>query len=188
MTNIRPSSHVCVYCGSGLGKNPSYVKAAHVLAKALARARIGLVYGGGGVGLMGELARATLDAKGYVTGIIPEFLSAREQVLSEVQERIVTKDMHERKMEMFNRASGFIALPGGFGTLEELIEVSTWRQLGVHKKPVLIANIDGYWTPLLALIDRMREERFIREGLEVDLHVVDRAEDLVPHFLRMKER
>ena len=123
-------------------------------------------------GLMGEVARSVLDNSGHVTGIIPEFLANRERMLTDVNELIVTADMHERKMTMFARASGFVALPGGLGTLEELAEISTWAQLGQHHKPIILCNIEDYWDPLVTLFDHMRAERFIREGLEFGMDVV----------------
>jgi uncharacterized protein (TIGR00730 family) len=172
--------NVCVYCGSGRGKEPAYAAAARTLGHALAGAGIGLVYGGGSLGLMGEVAKATLDAGGHVTGIIPAFLSEREQMLREVDELIVTEDMHQRKMLMFQKSDAFIALPGGIGTLEELVEQLTWSQLGRHTKPIIVANIDGFWTPFLNLLDHMRSGAFIRNGLDVRFSVVDCAEQIVP--------
>lgn len=177
-----PEHRLCVYCGSGPGKNPAYMAAANALGQALAVAGIGLVYGGGGAGLMGEVARATLAGGGHVTGIIPEFLVNRERMLDGVNELIVTSTMHERKIAMFERASGFVALPGGLGTLEELAEISTWSQLGQHAKPMIICNIDGYWDPLLVLLDHMRSEAFIRDGMEVLVDVAKTAADVVPIF------
>lgn len=177
-----PEHRLCVYCGSGPGKNPAYMAAANALGQALAAAGIGLVYGGGGAGLMGEVARATLAGGGHVTGIIPEFLVNRERMLDGVNELIVTSTMHERKIAMFERASGFVALPGGLGTLEELAEISTWSQLGQHAKPMIICNIDGYWDPLLVLLDHMRSEAFIRDGMEVLVDVAKTAADVVPIF------
>ena len=118
----------------------------------MADSGIGLVYGGGSLGLMGEVARAVLENSGHVTGIIPEFLANRERMLTDVNELVVTADMHERKMTMFARSSGFVALPGGLGTLEELAEVSTWAQLGQHKKPIILCNVEGYWNPLVTLL------------------------------------
>ncbi|MFV0295129.1 MAG: TIGR00730 family Rossman fold protein [Hyphomicrobiaceae bacterium] len=170
----------CVFCGSGPGKNPAYANAARTLGKSMAEAGIGLVYGGGSLGLMGEVARAVLGHGGHVTGIIPEFLTEKERMLQDVQELIVTKDMHERKRLMFERSDAFVALPGGIGTLEELIEQLTWSQLGRHDKPIILADVDGFWTPLKSLIDHMRAEAFIREGLEVHYRVVARPEDIVP--------
>jgi uncharacterized protein (TIGR00730 family) len=171
---------VCVYCGSGPGTNPNFVKAAVTLGKILARNKVGLVYGGGSVGLMGAIATATLDHGGTVTGIIPDFLTSREHALSEVQEMIVTRDMHERKRLMFERSDAFIALPGGVGTLEELVEQLTWQQLGRHSKPILLANVDGFWEPLLALLAHMRSTAFIRPTLAVNVLQAARVEDILP--------
>jgi uncharacterized protein (TIGR00730 family) len=173
-------NRVCVYCGSGTGLNPAYARAARIVGRALAENGIDLVYGGGSLGLMGTLARAVLDAGGRVTGIIPHFLKDRERMFTDVTELIVTADMHERKMLMFERAEAFVALPGGVGTLEELVEQMTWVQLGQHEKPIVLANIDGFWQPLIDLFDHMREERFIRHGMEVSCLVADRAEAIVP--------
>ncbi|MGP0094037.1 MAG: TIGR00730 family Rossman fold protein [Xanthobacteraceae bacterium] len=171
---------VCVYCGSGAGTNPAFVEAARRLGRILAEDRVALVYGGGSVGLMGALANAVLDHGGTVTGVIPEFLTGREQMLSRVQEVIVTRDMHERKRIMFERADAFVALPGGIGTLEELVEQMTWAQLGRHKKPILIANIDRFWDPLCALLDHMTSLEFVRSGLSINLLMVERVESILP--------
>lgn len=171
---------ICVYCASGSGTNPAFVAAARDLGRILAENRIRLVYGGGSIGLMGALAEAVLDHGGFVTGIIPDFLVRRERLLERAQECIVTHDMHERKRIMFERADAFVALPGGVGTLEELVEQLTWAQLGRHGKPILIANIEGFWEPLRALLDHMRNLEFIRNGLAVDLLVADRVEDILP--------
>ncbi|MCP5083285.1 MAG: TIGR00730 family Rossman fold protein [Alphaproteobacteria bacterium] len=177
MSEIR---NVCVYCGSGPGTDPVYASGATILGRCLAEAGVGLVYGGGSLGLMGITARATLEHNGHVTGIIPDFLIKREMMLEEVQELVVTKNMHERKMEMFERSDAFVALPGGVGTLEELIEMSTWRQLGRHTKPIVLANIAGFWDPLLNLLSHMRSQEFIRANLELHLDVVNRSEDILP--------
>lgn len=172
--------NVCVYCGSGLGLNPAYKEAAHTLGAALAHDDIGLVYGGGSLGLMGEVARSTLDHGGRVTGIIPGFLVEKEAMMRDVNEMIVTEDMHERKRLMFDRSDAFVALPGGVGTLEELVEQLTWVQLGRHAKPVIVANIDGFWTPFLSLLTHMKADTFIRPGLDVRFTVVDDAAKIVP--------
>lgn len=178
--NMGQIKKVCVYCGSGSGLNPKFAQAANILGKSLAKSGIGLVYGGGSLGLMGEVARATLDAGGHVTGIIPDFLSEKEHMLRDVQELIITDSMHERKQYMFAKSDAFVALPGGAGTLDELIEQVTWSQLNQHNKPIIIANIDNYWQPLLELLRHMSEETFIRPGLEVSFRVVDRAQDILP--------
>jgi uncharacterized protein (TIGR00730 family) len=171
---------VCVYCASGPGKNPAFVEAARSFGRVLAENGIRLVYGGGSVGLMGALADAVLDHGGAVTGVIPEFLVNREHMLARAQERIITRDMHDRKRIMFERADAFVALPGGVGTLEELVEQLTWAQLGRHKKPILILNVEGFWDPLCALLDQMEKLEFIRTGLSVKLLVADRVEDILP--------
>jgi uncharacterized protein (TIGR00730 family) len=172
--------NVCVYCGSGMGAHPAYAEAARTLGRAMAEAGIRLIYGAGSIGLMGTLARATLDAGGRVTGIIPGFLQSRERVMLDLTELLVTEDMHERKMLMFERADAFVALPGGVGTLEELVEQMTWAQLGRHRKPVLLANINGFWNAFIELLNAMRRERFIRSGMDVSCLIADRAEDIVP--------
>jgi uncharacterized protein (TIGR00730 family) len=154
--------------------------AAASFGRVLAKDNIGLVYGGGSVGLMGALAEAVLDGGGRVTGVIPEFLVNREHMLLRVQERIVTRDMHERKRIMFERADAFVALPGGIGTMEELVEQLTWAQLGRHRKPILILNIEGFWDPLCALIDHMRRLDFIRADLSVRLLVVEKVDEILP--------
>jgi uncharacterized protein (TIGR00730 family) len=178
--NSHPVRSICVYCGSGPGRSPIYANAARALGRSLAENNIALVYGGGGLGLMGEVARATLEAGGKVTGIIPDFLTVREHMLKEVTDLVVTADMHERKKLMFERSDAFVALPGGIGTLEELVEQMTWAQLGQHNKPIVVANIGGFWTPFLDLLTHMQSEAFIRAGLEVPFSVVDEAEDIVP--------
>src|SRR5580700_5407746 len=171
---------ICVYCGSGPGANPAFMQAAREFGRILADNDIRLVYGGGSAGLMGACAEAVLDHGGFVTGIIPEFLTDREHMLMRAQERIITADMHERKRLMFERADAFVALPGGVGTLEELVEQLTWAQLGRHRKPILIADIDHFWDPLCVLLDHMERLQFIRAGLSVNLLVADRIEDVLP--------
>jgi uncharacterized protein (TIGR00730 family) len=171
---------ICVYCGSGPGNDPAYVKAAREFGEVLADNGIGLVYGGGNVGLMGEIAHAVLAEGGQVTGIIPDFLVAREHAKGNIDHLIVTRDMHERKRKMFELADAFVALPGGVGTLEELVEQLTWAQLGRHKKPILVANIKGFWDPLCALIDHMKRIEFIRDDLNFELLVADEVAGILP--------
>lgn len=171
---------ICVYCGSGPGAKPAFMEAAVTFGRILAENRIRLIYGGGSVGLMGALAEAVIDNGGQVTGIIPKFLTEREHVLREAQEVIVTKDMHERKQLMFDRADAFVALPGGVGTLEELVEQLTWAQLGRHKKPILVANVDRFWDPLCSLLEHMEDMEFIRSGLSINLLVAETIEDVLP--------
>jgi uncharacterized protein (TIGR00730 family) len=171
---------ICVYCASGPGKHPAFVQAAKAFGRILAENGIRLVYGGGSVGLMGALAESVLDHGGFVTGVIPDFLVDREHMLLRVQERIITPDMHARKRTMFERADAFVGLPGGIGTLEELVEQLTWAQLGRHKKPILVCNIERFWDPLRALIDHMKRLEFIRPHMAVDFLVAERVEDILP--------
>jgi uncharacterized protein (TIGR00730 family) len=171
---------VCVYCGSGPGTNPKFVESARTFGRILAENNIRLVYGGGSIGLMGAIANSVIDHGGQVAGIIPEFLKDRELLFRRAQEIIVTRDLHERKRLMFERADAFVALPGGVGTLEELVEQLTWTQLGRHKKPILLANIERFWDPLCTLLDHMRELQFIRAGLTVAPLVAHRVEDILP--------
>jgi len=182
MAGMNTIKTVCVYCGSGPGTNPHFVEAAIAFGKALADDGIRLVYGGGSLGLMGAVATSVLDHGGNVTGIIPDFLTSRENALTRIQEMIVTPDMHERKRLMFERSDAFVALPGGIGTLEELVEQLTWQQLGRHSKPVLLANIDGFWEPLLALFTHMRATQFIRPTLAVEILKAERVEDILPRL------
>ena len=171
---------ICVYCGSGPGSNPEFVESARAFGRILAENNIRLVYGGGSIGLMGAIAESVIDHGGQVTGIIPDFLKAREMMFRDAQEIIVTRDMHERKRLMFERADAFVALPGGIGTLEELVEQMTWAQLGRHKKPILMVNVDNFWDPLCALLDHMRDMQFIRAGLTVSPLVVNSVEEILP--------
>ncbi|MEO1204847.1 MAG: TIGR00730 family Rossman fold protein [Pseudomonadota bacterium] len=183
----RTIKTVCVYCGSGHGTDPAYKAAAITLGTDLAKAGMGLVYGGGSLGLMGEVARATMRNGGPVTGIIPQFLTEHEKMLKDADQVVVTKDMHERKMLMFERSDAFVALPGGIGTLEELVEQLTWAQLGQHGKPIVIVNIKGFWDPFLSLLDHMRAQAFIRANLDVGYQVVQDAGDVVPALQTISE-
>ncbi len=177
---MKTIQNICVYCGSSLGADPRFAQAADALGAAMAAAGIGLVFGGGEDGLMGRIAHAVIDNGGRVTGIIPTFLIKREHALKEAQELIVVEDMHQRKQLMFERADAFIALPGGVGTLEELVEQLTWAQLQRHAKPVLIADIGGFWRPLLSLIAHMHNLGFIREGFDLHYLVAEKIEDALP--------
>jgi uncharacterized protein (TIGR00730 family) len=178
---------ICVYCGSGPGSDPAFAAAARAFGAILADNRIGLVYGGGSVGLMGELANAVLSRGGEVIGIIPTFLKNREHA-NPRGKVIVTRDMHERKQRMFDEADAFVALPGGVGTLEEVVEQMTWAQLGRHQKPILLANIQKFWDPLCALLDHMEELQFIRPGLAVDYLVAEQVDDILPMLKKAVER
>jgi uncharacterized protein (TIGR00730 family) len=179
--------NVCVYCGSSPGRDPAFLKAAQELGRHLAEGGLGLVYGGGDVGLMGATARSVLHHGGHVTGIIPDFLRRRENMLDEAQETIIVPDMHTRKQLMFDRSDAFVAMPGGIGTLEELVEQMTWSQLGRHRKPILLLDLNGFWRPLLDLLAHMRLNGFIRPGLELNYLVAETVEDVVP-MLRARHR
>ncbi len=177
---------ICVYCGSGPGTDPAFVEAARAFGAILAKNGIGLVFGGGGNGMMGEIARAVRDHGGEVTGVIPQFLMSREHARRS-HDLVVTANMHERKQKMFELADAFVALPGGVGTLEELVEQLTWVQLGRHRKPVLIANIQNFWEPLCALLDHMRKLEFIRSDLGFELLVADKVDDILPMLRKAAE-
>jgi uncharacterized protein (TIGR00730 family) len=153
---------VAVYCGSSSGANPLYTTQAQALGAALAAQGLTLVYGGGRVGLMGTIADAVLAHGGCVVGVIPDFLASKELAHLGCTELHVVKSMHERKLLMADRADAFVAMPGGYGTLEELFEVLTWGQLGLHQKPMGLLNVDGYYDHLLLALDRMRDDQLLR--------------------------
>ncbi|WP_421723102.1 TIGR00730 family Rossman fold protein [Bauldia sp.] len=154
---------VCVYCGSNTGLSPAFAEAAETLGRNIAAAELRLVYGGGSIGLMGIVAKTVLAHGGHVTGVIPQFLKDREVMLREVTDLVVTRDMHERKRAMFDRSDAFVALPGGIGTLEEVVEVMTWAQLERHEKPILFVNINGFWDPLIGQFDQMTTDGFLHK-------------------------
>ncbi|HKE15204.1 MAG TPA: TIGR00730 family Rossman fold protein [Kofleriaceae bacterium] len=156
--------HICVFCGSSTGARPSYADAARGLGQTLAASGIGLVYGGAHVGLMGLLADSVMKGGGSVIGVIPRALEEREIAHTGLTELRVVETMHERKAAMADLADGFIALPGGMGTMEELFEVLTWAQLGMHRKPCGLLDVDGYFGSLLAFLDHMVGERFLLQG------------------------
>lgn len=185
---MREIRNICVYCGAAEGHDPSYLAAAGAFGRILAEAGVGLVYGGAECGLMGAAARAALAAGGRVIGVLPDFFNDREIAARGLSELVVVPDMHARKMTMFDRADAFVALPGGVGTLEELAEQLTWIQLGRHDKPLVIANIGGFWRPLLTLLGHMREAEFIRAPYEVRYLVAERVEDILPMILAAAAR
>jgi len=160
--STRTSRRLCVFCGSSKGAREIYVHATQQLGQELAKRQIELVYGGGNVGLMGVVADAVLKAGGHVIGVIPQQLMARELGHTGIQDLRIVKTMHERKALMAELADGFIALPGGIGTYEEFFEVLAWAQLGIHGKPCALLNVDGFYTPVLRLLDHAVEENFIR--------------------------
>ena len=171
---------LCVYCGSSAGVDASYRAAAARFGTLLAQSDVELVYGGGRVGLMGILADAALAAGGRVTGIIPRHLHDREVAHPGVSHMVVVGSMHERKQRMFELADAFAVLPGGLGTLDETIEIITWRQLGLHDKPVIIADIAAYWAPLVGLIEHVIAHGFAGAALRDFYRVVARVEDVLP--------
>ena len=158
MPNARPA--VAVFCGSRLGNDPAYAEAAEVLGRGLAEAGIRLIYGGGKVGLMGVVADAALAAGGAVRGVIPRFLRDREVMHDGIEDLLVTDSMHSRKQGMFEAADAFLVLPGGLGTFDELFEILTWRQLGLHDKPILIVDVQGWARTLIGTIDRAIADGF----------------------------
>jgi len=183
MNTIRS---VCVYCGSSPGSSDIYMKSGQTLGRAIAQAGLELVYGGGGKGIMGAVADGAQRAGGKVTGIIPRFLmnkEATQAALQRLDDLIVTDNMHQRKHAMFEKSDAFVALPGGIGTVEEIIEIMTWAQLGHHRKPIVFGNIQGFWNPMMALLDHMRDEGFIHTGHLVRPLMIDQAEAIVPAIM-----
>ncbi len=153
---------ICVFCASSVGKDPRYAQAARQLGELLAAQKIRLVYGGSQRGLMGEVANAVLQNGGEVIGVIPNFLATKEIAHTHLTELVQVNTMHERKSRMEELSEGFIAMPGGFGTMDELCEILTWAQLGLHRKPIGIWNIHGYYDALITLFNRMNEEELLR--------------------------
>lgn len=173
---------ICVYCGSAPGRSVAYVEGARALGATLARRGLRLVYGGASVGLMGAVADAVLEAGGEVIGVIPESLMKKELAHPGLTDLVVTRSMHERKTVMAERADGFVALPGGIGTFEELFEIWTWAQLGFHRKPCGILNVAGYYDQLLAFLDHARDEGLLAPSVRDVLQVADDADALLERF------
>lgn len=173
---------VCVFCGSSDAADPEFLSAATALGRALADAKLKLVYGGGGVGLMGAVAHSAHKAGGEVLGIIPEFLLSKERVLEEV-EHVVVDNMHQRKMMMFDKSDSFVILPGGIGTLEEVVELLSWRRLDLHAKPVVFYNPRNFWRPLFETFQMTVDENLTPAGFMDSYVSVDRIEDVVPSLL-----
>jgi hypothetical protein len=171
---------ICVFCGSRSGQNPAFVDAAVDLGRELAKEKIRLVYGGAGIGMMGAVARAVLESGGQVTGIVPQFLREMETQLDGVTDLIITKTMHERKQRMYKISDAFVIMPGGLGTLDETMEVLTWRQLEVQQKPIVMANIDGYWEPFLKLINHVVANDYSGQNTKNLFTVVNRVKDIIP--------
>ena len=170
---------VCVFCGSKHGARPEYTEAARAMGTALVAAGIDLVYGGGRIGLMGEVADAVLDAGGRVTGVIPERWADVEIAHDGVSDLRIVGSMHERKAMMYELSDGFVALPGGLGTLEELFEITTWSQIGLHTKPTGLLDVDGFYTPLVGFLDQLVTEGFVAEHHRRLLRVATKPADLL---------
>lgn len=173
---------IAVFCGSGHGNNPLFTDTARELGSILAEKQITLIYGGARVGLMGEVANACLHRGGKVIGVIPEFLSQKELLHEGLTEIFITKSMHERKAKMEELADGFIAIPGGFGTLDELFEILTWAQLGLHSKPIGLINTDQFYTPLLAMLNQMEKFELIKPLHKKLLLHAESIEDILLHM------
>ena len=184
MPEFTPSS-LCVFCGARFGNDPATRDIAIGLGRLLAAERITLVYGGGGVGLMGLVANAALDAGGRAVGIIPNFLLQREAGHPALTETVVVETMHERKLQMFERSDGFVVLPGGIGTLEEFFEVLSWRTLGLHSKPIVIIDQGGYWAPLAALLRGVVEGGFAEPSHLDHVAFVSELKDVLPAIAAM---
>ena len=182
----RRLGSVCVYCGSSDDADPGYIRDAFSIGESFARAGLKLIYGGGGVGLMGATARGAHNAGGAVLGVIPTFLRGREQPFDDV-ETVIVDNMHERKMMMFERADAFVVLPGGIGTLEEIVELLSWRRLDLHQKPIVFHNPGGFWDPLFALIRHTIEQRLTPPSLADAWRAVEAAEDVTPALLSWDE-
>jgi uncharacterized protein (TIGR00730 family) len=184
---MRTISSICVYCGSAVGNRPVHRAAAHRLGEIMAADGIRLVYGGGRIGLMGVLADAVLAGGGAVTGVIPAHLETREKGHRGVTELRIVDSMHARKNTMFELADAFVILPGGLGTLDETFEILTWRQLGLHDKPILLVDIDGYWQPFLRLFEHLVACGFVRPDYRRLFEVIDGVEAVLPALRRLPE-
>lgn len=174
---------ICVYCGANAGASPRYAEQARALARALVERNLSLVYGGGKVGLMGVIADEVLRLGGEVTGVIPTALVEREVGHTGLTRQFIVKDMHERKAMMAQLADGFIAMPGGLGTLEELFEMLTWAQLGIHAKPIGLLNVDGYYDGLLSFVRHATEQELVRPQHAALMMVENDAEALLRRFV-----
>ena len=183
-SDSRRLGSICVYCASSNAVAPEFMSAAEAFGSILAEAGLRLVYGGGGVGLMGACAKAAHAAGGRVLGVIPHFLTSHERPLKMV-ETVVVNSMHERKMMMFEEADAFAVLPGGIGTLEEVIELLSWRRLGLHAKPIVFLDLAGFWTPLFELLEHIVQQDLVPEEFRECWRSVERVEDILPALRSM---
>jgi len=180
-------SSVCLFCGSSNAARPEFLQAAADFGRTLAAENVRLVYGGGGIGLMGASARGCHEAGGSVFGVMPDFLRKREVLYDEVETVVVTS-MHERKMLMYEASDAFVVMPGGVGTLEEIVEVMSWRRLDLHAKPIVFVNLAGFWAPFVALIRQTVEERFTPPWVPDTFTVVDTVAEILPAARAMLTR
>ena len=187
-SSTRRPGALCVFCGSKSGNNPAFEQAGKDLGEHLARAGVTLVYGAGSTGIMGAIADATLSSGGHAIGVVPDFLVQREVTHNSLSERIVVPDMHTRKAEMFALADAFCVLPGGIGTLEEVFEIATWKQLHRHRKPMVLLNIAGCWNALLQMMDDIITNGFADPSCRELITVVERVADVLPAVERELSR
>ncbi|HVM99778.1 MAG TPA: TIGR00730 family Rossman fold protein, partial [Caulobacteraceae bacterium] len=183
-SNSRRLDSVCVYCASSNAADPDFLAAASQLGRTIADEGLRLVYGGGGVGLMGAAAKAAHTAGGRVLGVIPQFLTSHERPLR-IVETVVVTSMHERKMMMFDEADAFAILPGGIGTLEEVVELLSWRRLGLHSKPIVFLNLKGFWDPLFGVFDHILAQQLVPPEFSEVWRAVTRVEDILPTLRSM---
>jgi uncharacterized protein (TIGR00730 family) len=183
---LHPIRSLCVFCGSSFGHDSKWTEAARRLGQGLAGVGVTLIYGGSHSGLMGQVAETALHAGGRVEGIIPRHLLPNEDPFAEISELTVVEDMHTRKKLMFDKADAFCVLPGGLGTMDETFEILTWKQLGLHDKPVLLLNLDGYWTPWLALLDNIVTEGFARPSALEFFEVIATVDELLARVGTMR--
>lgn len=181
-----PGLSVCLFCGSSQGARPEYVQSAETFGRQLAAEGVRLVYGGGGIGLMGAAAKATHQAGGAVLGVMPDFLRRHEVIYDEV-ETVVVSNMHARKIRMFNESDGIAVFPGGIGTLEEVVELMSWRRLDLHRKPVVFLNLQGFWDPFFAMMQFMIDEKFAPAWMPDTWASVAAVEDVLPAIRQMRD-
>ncbi len=177
---------ICLYCGSSNAARPEYLKAAAEFGETLAREGVRLVYGGGGIGLMGAAAKAAHMAGGQVLGVMPDFLR-RNEVIYDAVDTVIVDNMHQRKMRMFEEADGFAIFPGGIGTLEEVIELMSWRRLDLHRKPIVFLDMNGFWSSLYGVFDHLIAEKVMPAWLPDTWGSVTRVDDVLPTLRKMRE-